>query len=98
MEPKMQPQPAILGGPCAWGKLGPCTHKPVCTGCSSASSLCSPCARGLRGLWARGRLGGAELILLHSFFILVALGSFSLASRMLLNCLVVVVLIPSDAQ
>ena len=52
----------------------------------------------LGGPWARGRLGGAELILLHSFFLLVALGSFSLASRMLPNYLVAIVLVPSDAQ
>ena len=83
--------PVRTGFPWAW-------YKPMCMGCSSASSLCSPCARGLRGPWARGRLGGAELILLHSFFLLVALGSFSLASGMLPNCLVAVVLVPSDAQ
>ena len=78
-------------GPVRTGSVGPvrtgvpwARYKPVRTGCSSASSLCSPCVRGLRGPWARGRLGGAELILLHSFFLLVALGSFSLASGMLL--------------
>lgn len=52
-------------------------YNPVRTGFSGASSLSSPCTRGLRGPWARGRLGGAELILLHSFFLLVALGSYS---------------------
>ena len=95
----------LAQGPVRTGSIGPvdtgvpwARYRPVRTGCSSANFLSSPCARGLRGPWARGRLGGAELILLHSFFLLVALGSFSLASGMLPNCLVAVVLVPSDAQ
>ena len=92
-------QPASAGHPVVPVCMGvPCAqYTPVLTGCYIHSSLCSPWARGLGGPCARGRLGLAVLLLLHSVLISTALGWFSFSLGMLLSLLVMFHFIPKEA-
>ena len=72
-------------------------YTPVRMGCYSANSLCSPWERGLGGPCARGRLGLAVLLRLHSVLICMALGWFSFSLGMLLSFLVMFHFIPKEA-
>ena len=75
----------------------PCTrYTPVCTGCYTRSSLCSPWTWGLGGPCARGCLGPPVQLLLGSIFFLVALWSFSNSFGVSLTSLWSSVFVPKD--
>ena len=60
-------QPAILGGPCAWGKLGPCARGSrghgtgPCARGAPASDSCVVRGHGVSGARAHGSLGTSSV-------------------------------------